>query len=217
MRRHPDEDLVDACARGHWAARRRLVERIIPVVSAEVSRVLRRTPSGVGRDRRQESQDMLQEVLVELLSKDAHELRRWQPDRGVNFDSFVRIITRRSVVRRLQRADRREASLSQATVAWLHPSPPKAEDSLAARDHLDALLDELGSDMSERDQELFERLFVEEQPSSEVAEAVGMSRDALKKWRSRMYAKVRRAAEKLEAREKLSPFARSDTKKGRGQ
>ena len=213
---HPDAALVESCASGDEAARRRLVERILPVAHAEIARVLRRTPSGTGRDRRQELQDLLQEILVEMLAHDARDLRRWSPDRGLSFDGFVRIIARRSVVRRLQRSDRQEAHLAGATVAWLQPSPPEVGDLVEARDQLDTLLDALGSEMTARDQELFERLFVEEQPSAEAADALDMSRDALKKWRSRMYAKVRKASERLKAREKLSPFAVSATKKGRG-
>jgi DNA-directed RNA polymerase specialized sigma24 family protein len=58
------------------------------------------------------------------------------------------------------------------------------------REELDELLRAIYAEFKPRDRELFERLFLEQQESAEVAAAMGMSGDALKKWRSRFYAKV---------------------------
>lgn len=215
--RHQDLVLIEACAQDDSQAQRALIDRIMPVLKTEIRWVLRRTPSARGRDRRQELHDLLQDLLVELLANGAFELQRWRPDRGMSLDGFVRLIARRSVVRRLRRADARDDRIAEASIPWLRSGRAQAIASeVEARDELDAILEGLESSMGERDQELFERLFLEQQTSAEAAAAMGMSRDALKKWRSRLYAKVRKIAKRLGRSENPSPFVAAATREKSG-
>ena len=137
--------------------------------------------------------DFVQESLCRLLRDDAQSLRRWSPDFGVPLESFVRLIARRSLRDQLTRK-------CGVTVEpeWLEDF---GEDRLGAatetRNELDAVLAALN--LSGRDRELFDRLVLEGGSIAEVAAALGMTPDAVKKWRSRFYARAREIRDRLRA------------------
>ncbi len=194
--RHPDLDIIARCAEGDRGAQRLVMDRLLPVVRMQVSLLLRHMAGS--RDSRADKQDLVQDVLVELLRKKAQELRRWQPSGGLTFEGFVRLITRRFVARRICHQGRRvERFLATAPDALDMVTSPQHEDLVARRDEIETVMRELHARMSERDQVLFTRVFVEGQTSAAVALELGMSTDALKKWRSRMYARVHQIATQL--------------------
>lgn len=191
------------CARGEREAQRALMLRIVPVVQTQVGLVLARMHGTVPEA---DLRDLVQDTLVELLRNGAQELRRWQPDRGLSLDAFVRLVARRFVLRRVGRLGR-DRRVQEATdpelldaFAGRHPSPQ-------VTDELDAILGALYEELGPRDRELFERLFLEQQDPADVAAALGMSADALKKWRSRFYARATSVAARLD-REPLSKVRR---------
>lgn len=205
--------MIDRCAGGDRRAQRVLMTRVLPVVRMQVSLLLRHMggPRAISADR----QDLCQDVLVELFRKGAQELRRWDPEAGLSLEGFVRLVARRFVARRICRQGKRyERFLATAPDALDAVSPPPQDDEVERRDQLDAVLGELHAQMSPRDQVLFMRLFVEQQPSAAVAQELGMSIDALKKWRSRMYARVDRIATRLRSEgasvPRMSPSAIAD-------
>ncbi|EDM74596.1 hypothetical protein PPSIR1_17200 [Plesiocystis pacifica SIR-1] len=183
-----DAELVAAALSNSFGARRRLAERLLDVIQREVAVVLRRYAASVGRDAGQEVRDMVQEVLVSLFEHDARELRRWDPARGRALDSFVRLIARRRVARILgQRRGNPWADLPlDPQTIEDDPAADREATGLALlleqRNELDAVLDALYARMSERDVQLFEMLFVRELNPGEVAEALGMTRQAVNAW-----------------------------------
>lgn len=193
-RTHPDLDLVAACAGGDRGAQRELMHRLLPLLKAQIAGVLGRVHGTVPES---DLRDLLQDAFVELLRNGARELRRWSPERGLTLDAFVRLVARRHVLRRLGRIDR-ERRLLEATDPELLDAFAAPSGSAQFRDELDALLGALYAELGPRDRELFERLFLQQQDSAEVAMALGMSADALKKWRSRFYARAARIAARLE-------------------
>ncbi|NVB42778.1 sigma-70 family RNA polymerase sigma factor [Pseudenhygromyxa sp. WMMC2535] len=183
-----DTELVEAALGDGPGARRRLAERLLDVIHREVVFVLRRHAASVGRDPGQEAGDMVQEVLVSLFERDARELRRWDPQRGRSLDSFVRLVARRRVARILgqQRGNPwaelpRDPQTIDDDPAAMHEAEGLARQ-LEQRDELGAVLDALYARMNERDAELFDLLFVRELEPGEVAEALGMTRQAVNAW-----------------------------------
>ncbi|HET6582630.1 MAG TPA: hypothetical protein VFG69_04270 [Nannocystaceae bacterium] len=192
--RHPDLELVDACARGDRPAQRALMRRLVPILQAQIGAVLVRVRGGIAEV---DLRDLVQDTLVELLRAGAQELRRWHPSRGLTLDGFVRLVARRFVLRRLGRLGR-ERRLLEATDPDVLDAFTARLPSPQVRDELDAILGVLYAELGPRDRELFERLFLEQQEPGEVAQALGMSSDALKKWRSRFYARAAGIAERLD-------------------
>lgn len=204
MDAHDDERLVSAALDNDTLARRQLAKRLLDTIQREVVAVLRRAALAKGRDPRQEVMELTQDVLVLLFERDGQELRRWEPQRGRNLDSFVRLVARRRVARVLgQRRgnpwadepfDPQPAELDGA-------GPPLPNDDgdllrlVEDRSQLGRVLDSLYAHMNPRDLELFEALFVDERDPSEVADALGMTRGAVNAWAYR----TRKLARKLAA------------------
>lgn len=194
--RHSDLTLIDACAAGDRAAQQRLMLRLMPVLQTQVAAVARRVTGSVGRTSRHSVQDLLQDVLVELLRNDAQELRRWDPARGLTLEGFARLVARRFALRRLLRGRPEPVDATEPDVLEVRYGGT-SDDRVEHRDELDAVLGALDAEMTPRDRDLFRRLFLEEQSSAAVAEAMGMSAAALKKWRSRLYQRARGVAERI--------------------
>ncbi len=187
-----DQRLVRASAEGDRRAQAALVARIVPVVRAQLGVVLAR----LGMARAQELADLEQDALVALWRNDQQELRRWDPARGLSLPSFVRLVARRVAMRKLDRRFKAEALAAATAPDVLEAFAGRAPSGV--KDELDELLREVYAEMNPRDRELFERLFLEQQESAEVAAALGMSGDALKKWRSRFYARVGAISARME-------------------
>jgi RNA polymerase sigma factor (sigma-70 family) len=207
-----DEALVRRALEGDRTTQRKLAERLLGSIQREVAITLARAAGAHGRDSRQEVRDLVQEVLLALLERDAKELRRWDPARGRSLDSFVRLVARRRVARILgQRVGN----------PWAHaPTDPQdlddADDQpltrrLETRHELDGVLVALSAKMSARDQELFELLFVEDQDPEDVARRLQMSRAAVNAWSYRMRKLARAVALGFES--ERSSAAPSPTKK----
>ncbi len=195
---HPDRALIEACAADDRRAQRELMRRLMPVLEAQVAAVARRVPARTGRDPRREVADLLQDVLVELFRNHAQELLRWDPERGLSLEGFVRLVARRHALRKLLRGRPERLEPTEPDVLEMHQGGSKV-DPVEERDLLGALVGQLNEEMNPRDRELFVRLFLEEQPSSTVAAQMDMTPVALKKWRSRMYQRARAIADKLAA------------------
>ena len=183
-----DQDLVETALGGELPARRALAARLLRTIQCEVVAVLRRRAAAQARDPRQEVQDMIQDVLVSLFENDGRELRRWDPARGRSLDSFVRLVARRRTARIL--GQRRGNPWADAPV---DPQDLDVDDGdralvqrLEQRNALAGLLDALYEQMSARDLELFDLLFLEEMDPQEVADVMGMSRGAVNAWSYRM-------------------------------
>lgn len=178
---------------GGTAPRRRLAERLLDAIQREVAISVHRPALQQGRDPRQEVQDLVQEVLVALFEHDARELRRWDPARGRNLESFVRLVARRRVARVL---GQRRGNPWTASSVELQEGPDEEglEERLEQRAQLGEVLQLLHANMSPRDVELFELLFVQGLEPGEAAEKMEMSRGAVNAWSYRMRKQARAAA-----------------------
>lgn len=209
----PEEDsqLIAAALDRAPGARRRLAQRLFDVVHTEVLFSLRRHAAAIKRDPNQEAHDLVQDVLVLLLENEAHELRRWDPERGRSLDGFVRLVTRRRVARIM--GQRRGNPWANVPIDPGDIDDDPSADTkavglakqLEVRNELGWVLDALYARMGARDLELFDQLFVEERRPGDVARTLGMTRQAVNAWSYRMRKLVRRLIEEIGEESPSSP------------
>jgi RNA polymerase sigma-70 factor (ECF subfamily) len=195
-----DEALLKLALAGDRAARRSLADRLIEPIQREVAIALTRAAAGTGQDARQEVRDLVQDVLLTLFEQDARELRRWDPGRGRNLESFVRLIARRRVARVLgqRRGNPWALVLVDTESSAVDDSDAALLARLEQRHQLESLLLALQARMDDRDHELFDLLFVEERDPQEVADVIGISRGAVNAWGYRMRKLARALASHLD-------------------
>lgn len=190
-------ELVDRALEGDLDAQRRLVRELSPAIHWNVAKMLRRWRMGpaAGRNLRQEVEDMVQEVFVELFEDDAKTLRRWDPDR-LPLEGFVGYIARirTAEVLRSRRSPWREDPRENDDLP--RPSLERTpEDDALSRDHLRRIHLCLLAGFGPDDARLFDLFFLREVAPQEAADAVGRSVAAVYKWRSRLYEKAKRCRE----------------------
>lgn len=193
-------EIHHAC-QGDRRALARLVDELLPVVKVEVVVALHRRAGAAGRDAKQDVDDFVQDVLVYLLAQDGRVLRRWDPQRGRSLASFVRLVTRHRVARRLEGFRGNPWSAEPTGDEELEGLDADARDDapfrhVASRERLTRLLEQLRARLNERGLLLFRLIYVEQRPIPEVCETVGMSRAAVDQWCSRLRHWARGLAEK---------------------
>ncbi|MGB1014971.1 MAG: sigma-70 family RNA polymerase sigma factor [Nannocystaceae bacterium] len=195
---------------GDRAALRKLVDEILPVVRVEVGIALTRRAARSRRDPRQEVGDFTQEVLVYLLKDNGKLLQAWDPERGRSLKSFVRLLTRQRVSRILQGFrgnpwSQDPTEPSDFDKAGLSPEPRVGQArQIESREELRMLLERLRARLNERGLFLFQLIYVEQRPISEVCVQLGMTRSAVDAWKSRVRKQVRELANKPPQRIKKS-------------
>lgn len=180
--------LVRQALAGDPRAVRRLIDALTPVVQTRVARTLLRSSRAARRDVRQEVMDLVQQVFIALFENDARALRQWDPARGRSLTSFVSLVTEREVLSVLRSAARNPwteepAELEDGPHEDEAPSP---EREVASKEALAALLAEVRDRMSERGVHLFHLLYLEGRSAEDVADAAGMTREAVYAWQTRL-------------------------------
>lgn len=171
------------------AARRALAHRLYLAIRREVACQLAiRQRHGLG-DGDEQPADLVQDVMLYLYERGGQELLRWDPTRGRSLDSFVRLVARRRVHRRLGRP-----RACVVTAAGDVDAPIDFTTHLAVRRELEQLLAQLRLRPDSRDAQLFELLFAGGHAVEDVARELGMTVGAVTAWRYR----VRRHARALE-------------------
>ncbi len=192
-------ELVRLALDGDADAQRRLIERLTPEIHFSVVKMLRcwRTGPASGRDLRQEIEDMVQEVFLELFEDDFKALRRWDPDR-LNLCGYVSYIARirTAEVLRSRRSPWRDDPTPDTSLDREAPRE-NPEGEIAWRDLLSKVYLCLFKGFSPYDAQLFDLLLVRLVSPQEVAAKVKKTVDAIYQWRSRLYKKARKCRDKL--------------------
>lgn len=193
-------ELVERALTHDREALRSLVDALTPVIQGRVARgLLRRASASPGRSIRQEVEDLTQEVFVALFADGGKALRAWEPGRGLSLVNFVGFVAERQVASILRTA-RRSPWTEDPTLAEELDSPaeaPNAEVRINSQQTLEALLERMREELSPLGLSLFEELFVRQRDVAEVCERMGMSRDAVYAWQSRLGKVVRRIGAEL--------------------
>lgn len=193
---------VSGALSGDAVALGRVVDHLMPVVHARVTRVLFRYAGAArGRDIRQEADDLVQEVFVALFDRDGKALRSWEPARGMSLAGFVGLVAQRTALQ-VMRSGRRNPWTEDPTLSeTLEVEPAReapADRRVQARELFDVLLDRLGEQLSPLGMSLFQDLLVRQLGVSHVAEARGMTTAAVYAWQGRLKKLVRALAAELE-------------------
>ncbi len=185
------EDVTRALA-GDRAAMKALVDRLQPLIHAEVGAALAQVARRRAMDPRQDIRDFVQDILLHLLAHDARTLRRWAPERGRSLDSFVRLVARRQIISML-RSPRRNPSAElptdRETIERLdtrHEHEPELDAHLVDSQTIARLLEFLHARLNDKGVLLFHLLYVEERAIAEVCELTGMTRESIYAWRMRL-------------------------------
>jgi RNA polymerase sigma-70 factor (ECF subfamily) len=201
-------ELVQRALSHDREALRSLVEALTPVIQSRVARgLLRRATAASGRSIRQEVEDLTQEVFVSLFAEGGRALRAWDPRRGLSLVNFVGFLAERQVASILRTA-RRNPWTEDPTLAEELDAPMEGggvEVRLTSQQTLEALLGRLREELSPLGLSLFEQLFVQQREVAEVCERMGMSRDAVYAWQSRLGKVVRRLGAELMSETPASP------------
>lgn len=183
------EDIRRALA-GDRGSMAKLVADLRPVIHAEVARTLLPSAASSKRDARQDCSDLVQDVFVALLARDATVLRSWDPQRGAKLETFVRTVARRYVLGVLRTRSRNPYAIEPIEVEQLD-AIEAAEAAIDARLDARGLLDQLDAGLDERGRQLFRSLVVEDRPTDEVAREAGMTRNAVYAWSARLGRKLK--------------------------
>lgn len=185
----PPSALHDALA-GDRAALREFVDAMSPVIQSRVVRgLVRRRTMAAGRDVRQEVEDLTQDVFSALFAHDGRALRAWDPARGLSLANFVGLIADRQVASMLRSGRRNPWRDTPEELDELEAASeivPDAEPQIASRRALELLLDRMRASLSPRGLELFQRLYVDEEPIEAVSAQMKMTREAIYAWRNRV-------------------------------
>lgn len=188
--------------KGDRPALRSFVDAMSPIIQARVVRGLARRRAAAGnRDPRQEVEDMTQDVFAALFAHDGRVLRSWDPERGLSLANFVGLVADRHVASMLRSGKRSpwtDTPVSLDEVETAAGSVPGAMPQIESRRALSLLLDRLRESLSPRGLELFQRLYVDEEPVDDVGRAMGMTREAIYAWRNRVGKILGRLAAEIE-------------------
>ena len=179
-----------------------LIDALLPIVQKRVVRVLWRKSKRPSLEiRRQDIEDLMQDVLASLFANNGRVLRAWCPDGSLSFANFVGMVTERQVVSIL-RIRKRNPWVEHAThhtelEALVGTTTPEQDGDLANKDLLRTLLGELRTRLDPTRWRLFELLFLDERTIEEVAVETGLTEAAVYKRRTRLRNVARELAAQL--------------------
>lgn len=183
---------------------RRLVAALAPAVQVRVARVLFKFRGrALGRDLRQETDDLCQEAFVELFENDARVLRTWDPSRGLDLQGFAQLVAER-VAYAILRSGRRTPWAEDPTEELAEPAPESGglpDRIIASREMASQLLGRLKAELTPKGWSIFQLLFLEEREVPAICEALSMNADAVYAWRSRLLKRIRALARELSGSE----------------
>lgn len=197
---------IERALRGDGIAVRALVDRLTPAIQSAVARVLLRSGARLGRDVRSDVADLTQEVFERLFADDGRVLREWDPARGAQLEGFAKIVAERHALSALRSRRRSPFAEEPREAEALERGGETTERWLVERDLLHEVCRRLKSRLSAQGMRAFELLFVEEREVEVVGEALGISRDAVYMWRTRIRQTAREVA--LEVGESRSGAAK---------
>jgi RNA polymerase sigma-70 factor (ECF subfamily) len=192
--------LLERFLAGDRHALRALLDGLAPVIQARAARALARRKGASGRDPRQDLHDMVQEVFLALLDRDARALRAWQRDRGLSLENFVGMLAEQQVAAILRTGRRSPWTDDPTETGALETHVGVADgdlDMIVSRELLQGVLARLREELTPRMLHLFYCLWVDELDVATICEQTGMQREAVYMARSRITHRARAIAEEL--------------------
>lgn len=175
---------------GDRAALRALVTDLTVVVRCRVARsLLRQQRAAHGRDLRQETRELTQEVVAALFADEQRALRSWDPARGLGLANFVGLLAERelaSIFRSRRRNPWAQEPLAPDDLDAVAPRSDDLERKLIHRDLVQKLLARLERELSPLGMRIFLAVWRDHKEVNELTEELGMTSEAIWAWRSRI-------------------------------
>lgn len=201
---------------GDRAALRALVTELTVVVRCRVARsLLRQRRAAHGRDLRQETSELTQEVVAALFADEQKALRSWDPARGLGLASFVGLLTERelaSIFRSRRRNPWTQEPLAPDDLEAVAPRSNDVERNAINRDLVEKLLARLERELSPLGMQIFLAIWRDHKDVSELTKELGMSSEAIWAWRSRIRKRAHSIAADLTRAGGVDAAAREATK-----
>jgi RNA polymerase sigma-70 factor (ECF subfamily) len=163
--------------------------------------LLRRAAAARGRNPRQEVEDLVQEVFELLLSDGGRRLLAWNPELG-SAATFFGLIAERCVLNVLanrKKSPWTEEPEEQESLAHKQGAAGGLEERVMSIELLRGLGRLLLETLGERDQRLFELVYIERADDEAVRSELGLTRDALYQARHRLGLRVRKLLAEIES------------------
>jgi RNA polymerase sigma-70 factor (ECF subfamily) len=203
-RHDTDHQLIVSALSGSREAARALIVRLSPVIQARAARLTLRRFPGTGPEAvRARVEDAVQDVFLRLFAEDGRVLRAWDATRGASLENYVGLVAERLVLSAHRSghktAWREDTGLGGEDDAGAQPaSPERLEDRVITAGLAARVVSALEAELSPQGLELFYRLVVWEQTVEQVGDELGLSRDAVYQWRSRLLKRARDVATRLD-------------------
>lgn len=190
-----DRALVDAVLAGDARAQRRFVGRYLPIVRQTIGLTARAQMGPADVD------DAVQHVFLTLFARDAHALRLWKGDASLKV--YLKTVTRNLTVRQLRRSTRDNGrfrlildapargeadgpSLIDVLAESAETAELDAETRLRLQEERTHLREAILGRLSERGQQMYQLIFVDELDVAGVAEQAGVTANNVYQWRNRI-------------------------------
>ena len=190
----PTTELLQACIQGDTSARARLVEEYSGIVAYGVSVIFQQ----FGRPcRREEIEDLSQDVFVALFDQDARKLRQYQGRNGCSLASWIRVVANRMTIDRLRR-EGRTVSLDDPDSGEMRRLRETGQDgrpgpeSQAEAGQRSRVIREMVSMLPPKDQLFVQLHYFQELPIEEVAATIGITPNAAYVRKMRLHDKLRK-------------------------
>lgn len=213
---------VQAAISGEPTALSWMLDELTPVVQSQAARaLLRYNEKSSRRSIQQEVEDLTQEIFLWLFENDGRILKSWLPEQGVPLSGFIAHRKVMGIMRSQKRspwteeptlaeelehrkASQQAASFTHAELSLTNTEDP--EDKIAFKQILQLVIEELNGSLSPLGRFLFSLLYVEQRSVDEVGQQLGMTKDALYAWRSRIGRISREILTQIRAKEVCSGF-----------
>jgi DNA-directed RNA polymerase specialized sigma24 family protein len=182
--------LIQEATRGDRLAARQLVDLLLPMVHYRVARtLLRRRRLFRTRDVRQETEDLIQSVLLFLFDDGARALLHWSSSHGTSLADYIGLLAEReasSILRSRRPCPRTEDPAARGEIDAQLEVSPAADGTLIRREVLSLLLDRVEAVLNGRNLELFHLIVIEERSVEEICTLMEMTPEAVYTARSRL-------------------------------
>jgi RNA polymerase sigma factor (sigma-70 family) len=186
--------LQNKCETSVAVVLRTLLE-LTPTIRTSVRGALRKYNAG-RRDVDQEVDDLTQCVYCHLLENDGKALDTWDPTRGP-LEPFVASVARHvtvSMLRRKRRSPWTDEPMTHEILDALPRHDVSTERRMVALAELGTLVPRLLAGLDDHGRRLFELVFVEERPLTQIAALLGTTANAIAQWKMRFSERAGRLA-----------------------
>lgn len=196
-------DRVERVLAGEHAAVTEFVTTVTPILRRALAGYLvRQRGRALGRNVRQEVDDLVQQVYLALFEHDGRALRAWRPDGGRSLEVFVArfaLFQAASILRTGKLSPWTESPMDEADLMGL--AALQALDPLAGLDErqlVARLRERLQAELSAADLHLFHALYVDDRDVDGLCQELGINEPALYQRKRRLRQRVLQILEELQ-------------------